>query len=195
MKYTILILLFCLKISYGQETKSILTFKPEFSLYAIVPNNFGDNYLSKANKTDIGLGVNFNFIEVKHFQLGIGYDYISYSITDITRAGNIENSKYNSFYGLLGYQIKLSNKFNLQPYLGLGSVKLNFKSGNRNFGHQTGNDFRIGFNTNYKLAKTVLAFAGVGYVSSNYDIKTNPEFVSFYNNSKMFQINIGIKIN
>jgi hypothetical protein len=197
MKYSILLILFCLNLSYGQEkkTKTSLILKPEFSLYAIVPNNFGDNYLAKTNKPVIGIGANYNFIQVQHFKLGMGYDYISYSITDISKGGNIGSSRYNSVYGLLGYEIKLSNKFNLQPYLGLGLVKLNFKSGNRSFGHQTGTDFRIGCNVNYKLDKTVSAFVGLGYVSTNYDVKTAPEFVSFYDNSKMLQINIGIKIN
>jgi hypothetical protein len=197
MKYSLLLLLFCLNISYGQEkkAKSVLTFKPEFSLYAIGSNNFGDNYLAKANKSHIGIGVNFNFIQVQHFKLGMGYDYISYSITDVSKAGNIGSSRYNSVYGLLGYEIKLSNEFYLQPYLGFGSVKLNFKSGDRSFGHQTGNDFRIGFNLEYKLDKTISAFGGLGYVFSNYDVKTAPEFVSFYDNSKMLQINIGFKLN
>jgi hypothetical protein len=196
MKYSLLLILFCLNISYGQEkkTKSILTFNPEFSLYAIIPNNFGDNYLAKANKPHIGIGTNLNFIQVQHFKLGMGYDYISYSITDITKAGNIGSSRYNSVYGTLGYEIKLSNEFYLQPYLGFGSVKLNFKSGDRSFGHQTGNDFRIGFNLDYKLDKTISAFAGLGYLSTNYDVKTAPEYISFYDNSKMLQINIGIKL-
>jgi hypothetical protein len=125
----------------------------------------------------------------------MGYDYISYSITDVSKAGNIGSSRYNSVYGLLGYEIKFSNEFYLQPYLGFGSVKLNFKSGDRSFGHQTGNDFRIGFNLEYKLDKTISAFGGLGYVSSTYDVKTAPEYIYFYDNSKMLQINIGFKLN
>jgi len=197
MKHILFILIFCIKFSYGQEknTKSILAFKPEFSLYSIIPNSFGDNYLSKANKPNIGLGTNFDFIELKHFHIGIGYEYINYSITDITRAGNINNTRYSTFHGLLGYEIKLSNNFNLQPYLGMGSVKLKFKSGDRNFGHQDGTNLRIGFNTNYQLTQSFFAFAGVSYVSSKYDINTNPEFVSFYDSSKTIQLNIGVKIN
>jgi len=197
MKYSILIILFCLNISYGQEkkAKSILTFKPEFSLYAIVPNNFGDNYLAKANEPHIGIGTNFNVVQIQNFRLGMGYDYIYYSITDISRAGNIGNSRYNSFYGILAYEIKLWNEFYLQPYLGLGTTNLNFKSGDRSFGHQTGTDFRIGCNIDFKLDKTVSAFAGIGFVSTNYNINTAPELISFYDNSKMLQINIGIKLN
>lgn len=197
MKYSILLILFCLKMSYGQEKKTeiTLTFKPEFSLYAIVPNNLGDNYLAKANKPHTGIGTNFNFIQVQHFKLGMGYDYIYYSITDVTKAGNIESSRYNSFYGTLAYETRLSKQFYFQPYLGMGSVKLNFKSGDRSFGHQTGTDFRIGFNIDYKLDNTISAFAGIGYVSTKYEIKTAPEFISFYDNSKMLQINIGLKIN
>lgn len=197
MKYSILLILFFLNISYGQEkkTKSTSIFTQEFSLYAIAPINFGDNYLAKANKPRIGIGVNLYLFKFKHFKLGMGYDYIGYSITDVSRAGNIGSSRYNSFYGLLGYEIKISNEFYLQPYVGFGSVKLNFKSGSRSFGHQNGNDFRIGCNVEYKIDRIVSAFAGFGFVSSNYDINTAPEFVSFYDNSKMLQINIGIKLN
>lgn len=197
MKYSILLILFCLNISYGQEKKgkTSLDFKPEFSLYVISPDNSGENYLAKANKALIGFGTNINLIQFKRFKLGMGYDYIGYSITDVSRAGNIGSSRYNAVYGLLGHEIKISNEFYLQPYLGYGSVKLNFKSGDRRFGHQTGNDFRIGCTVEYKLDKTVSAFAGIGYVSSSYDIKTAPEFVYFYDNSIMLQINIGIKLN
>jgi hypothetical protein len=197
MKYSILLILFCLKISYGQEkkTKSLSIFTEEFSLYVIAPNNFGENYLAKANKPRIGIGTNLYLFQFKHFKLGMGYDYIGYSITDVSRAGNIGSSRYNAVYGLLGYSVKLSPELYLQPYLGFGSVKLNFKSNDRSFGHQTGNDFRIGCAVEYKLDKTVSAFAGIGYVSSSFDIKTAPEFVSFYDNSKMLQINIGIKLN
>ncbi len=73
MKYSLFLILFCLKMSYGQEkTKTSLAFKPEFNLYAIAPINFGDNYLAKANKPHIGIGINFNFIQVQHFKLGMG---------------------------------------------------------------------------------------------------------------------------
>lgn len=183
-------------MSYGQEikTSSIISFKPEFRLNAIIPNNFGDNYLAKANQSNIGIGANINFLDFRHFQLGMGYDFISYSVTDVTKAGNIESSRYNSVYGILGYESQLSDKFYLQPYLGFGSVKLNFKSDDRSFGHQTGNNFRIGFNLDYKLDKTICIFAGLSYISNNYDIKTAPEYISFYDNSKMLQINIGIKL-
>ena len=197
MKYCFLLILFCLNISYGQEkkTKSPSIFTEEFSLYAIAPFNFGDNYLAKANKPRVGFGANLYLLHFKHFKLGMGYDYIGYSITDVSRAGNIGSSRYNAVYGLLGYSVKLSPELYLQPYLGFGSVKLNFKSGDRRFGHQTGNDFRIGCTVEYKLDKTVSAFAGFGFLSSSYNINTAPEFVSFYNNSKMLQINIGIKLN
>lgn len=183
-------------MSYGQDkkTKNMVIFKPELTFSIIAPNNFGDNYLAKANNSKIGIGTNLNFIEVQHIKLGMGYDYIGYSVTDVSKAGNYKSSRYNAFYGTLGYEIKLSTDFEVQPYLGYGSAKLNFKYDNRSFGHQTGNDFRIGLNVDYKLDKTISAFGGFGYVTSNYDVKTAPEFVSFYDNSKMLLINIGFKI-
>ena len=100
-------------MSYGQDkkTKSIVTIKPELIFYIRAPNNLGDNYLAKANDSKIGIGTNLNLIEVQHFKLGMGHDYISYSVTDVSKAGNYKSSRYNAFYGTLGYEIKLSNDF------------------------------------------------------------------------------------
>ncbi|KQX15480.1 hypothetical protein ASC72_00970 [Flavobacterium sp. Root420] len=162
---------------------------------AIFPVNYGDNFLAKSNKANIGVGINFSFLKIYDFKLGIGYDYIYYSTTDITRAGNVDNSRYNTVYGDIAYEIKILDKLQIEPYFGLGSTKINFTSDNRNFGHQTGNDFRVGFNTDYKLNRKLSAFVGLCYLQSKLDINTTPELISFYDNSKMLQINIGLKIN
>jgi hypothetical protein len=197
MKYSILLILLCIQLSFCQDKKSkkIIQFYPQLRLNVIVPNNFGDNYLSKANKSDLGIGLNFNFLKFDKFKLGAGYNYIYYSITDISRAGNINSSRYSSFYGATTYEYKVSKHFIIEPYIGLGTAKINFKSAERSFGSQTGTDFRIGFNTDYKIDETITAFIGLGYVQTKYNIKTAPEFVSFYDHSKMLQIQIGLKIN
>ena len=197
MKYYFLLIIFCLNSAFGQDkkTKSTLLFKPEFRIHAIIPSHLGDNYLSKANEPNIGLGINLYILECNHFTFGLGYNHIYHTITDVSKAGNIESSLYKSFFGQLGYNVKLSKELNIQPYLGFGSVRLKFKTGSRSFGYQTGNDFRIGSNFDYKIDETYSAFLGVGYVLSSYDINTSPEYISFYNHSKMIQINIGIKIN
>ncbi|TDW51992.1 hypothetical protein EV144_101672 [Flavobacterium sp. 270] len=196
MKYNVLLFLLFLQFSYGQETenKRPVKFNHDIRINALVPFNSGDNFLAKANDPQFGIGVNFSFLRIYDFKLGAGYDYIYYNTTDITRAGNVENARFNSVYGDISYEIKIIKKLNIEPYFGIGSDKINFKSQDRNYGHQTGNDFIIGFNTDYQLAKRLSAFVGLCYLESKLDINTSPEFVSFYKNSKMLQLNIGLKI-
>ncbi|KAF2331368.1 hypothetical protein [Flavobacterium daemonense] len=199
MKFKVLFFLFCsffLQFSYSQETenKSPVKFNHDFRINALIPSNYGDNFLAKANDAKLGIGMNFSFLRIYDFKLGIGYDYIPYSSTDISMTGNIKNADYQTVYGDVAYEIKITDKLNIEPYFGFGGLELKFRSDARDFGNQTGSNFRIGFNTDYKLAKRLSGFIGICYLGSKLDISTSPEFVSFYHNAKMFQFNIGLKI-
>ncbi|WP_418264235.1 hypothetical protein [Flavobacterium faecale] len=194
MKYSVVFVLVCFNIVVGQ-TSSKVGVEPEINIHAVAPIHFGDNYLSKANNPDVGFAVNLMLAQFQKIKLGLGYDYLNYLVTDISKAGNYQNSRYHSVYGILAYDIKFSKELFLEPYVGLGSVNLKFKDRNRSFGEQSGMDFRIGCKGNYSFDRTISAFVGVGYVATKYDVHTNPEFVSFYDNSKMLQLIVGLRFN
>ncbi|AWG21122.1 hypothetical protein FFWV33_06020 [Flavobacterium faecale] len=196
MKKIILLVAFMVQCSFGQTKKetAIFNFDPEFNFYASIPNDFGNTYLAEANKPDLGLGFQYNFVQAKNFKLGFGYDFIYYRVTDVARAGNYNSSRYHSYMGTLGYELNLSKKWQIEPYLGLGSAKLKFKSASRKFGHQTGTAFKLGTKASYRLDKTFSTFAGIEYVSAQYDVNTAPEWVSFYDHATRFQVNLGVKI-
>ena len=195
MNKIVLVILFCNQFSYSQEKKQQVKFHFESRLNAILPINLGNNYLAKSNEASLGVALSFNFIKMYNFKLGGGYDFIPYSITDVSTGGNINSSRYNSIYAGLAYEIPIIKKVNLEPYIGIGSSKINLKSDNQSFGHQTGTDFRIGFNLDYELNDYFAFFMGTAFVKTKFDVNTSPEFVSFYDNSSLIQINIGMKFN
>lgn len=196
MKKYIVLLLYVVQFSFGQSKSpmAVFNFDPEFNFYASVPQDFGTNYLAKANAPDLGLGLHYNFLQAKNFKLGFGYDFIYYAVTEVSRAGNYKSTRYHSYTGTLAYELKLSNKWELEPYLGVGSVKIKFKSQARNFGHQTGTAFKLGTKGSYRLDETFSAFVGVEYVAAGYDVNTATEWVSYFDNSKRVQINLGVKM-
>lgn len=196
MKLKVLVFLFFFHFSYSQETenKNLVKFNHDIRLNLIIPSTFGDNFLAKANENKLGIGTNFSFLRIHDFKLGVGYDFIPYKTTDISRVGNIKSSEFHMLYGDVSYEIKIIDKLNLEPYFGYGGAKLKFKSDGRNFGNQTGNNIRIGLNTDYQLAKRFSVYIGFCYLKSNMDINTAPEFVSFYDDTKLFQFTFGIKI-
>ncbi|MBE8724150.1 hypothetical protein [Flavobacterium hungaricum] len=196
MKFKVFIFLFILQLTYGQKTENnnLVKFNHDIRVNAIIPSNFGANFLAEANDGKLGIGTNFSFLRIHNFKLGAGYDYIPYSTTDITKAGNIDGAHYHTAYGNISYEIKILEKLNIEPYFGIGDVRLKFSSSDKSFGKQTGNNIRIGFNTDYQLAKRLSVFLGLCYLHSNLDINTSPEFVSFYDNAKLIQLNIGLKI-
>jgi hypothetical protein len=195
MNKLFLVIIFCIQFSYSQEKKQQLKFHFESRVSAILPFNVGNNYLAKSNEASLGVNLSFNFIKMYNFKFGGGYDFIPYSITDVSTGGNINSSRYNSIFANLAYEIPIFKKVNLEPNIGIGSSKINLKSGNQRFGHQTGTDFRIGFNLDYELNDYFAFFMGTAYVKTKYDVNTSPEFVSFYDNSSLIQINIGMKFN
>jgi len=195
MNKIFLIILFCTQFSFGQEKKINLKFHFESRLSTIIPINLGNNYLSKSNDANAGGAIHFNFVKINNFKLGGGYDYISYSISDVSTGGNIKWSRYNLIYASLAYEIPIIKKVNFEPYIGIGSSKLNLESDNQSFGHQTGTNFRIGINLDYELNNYFAFFIGTAFVKTKFDVNTSPEFVSFYDNSSLVQINIGIKFN
>lgn len=196
MKLKVLFFLFLLQLSYSQETenKNLVKFNHDIRVNLIIPSTFGDNFLAKASDSHLGIGTNFSFLRIHNFKLGAGYDFIPYSTTDISMAGNIKSSEFHMLYGDVSYEIKITDKLNFEPYFGYGGAKLKFKSDGRSFGNQTGNNIRVGLNTDYQLAKRFSIYFGFCYLKSNLDINTSPEFVSFYDNTELFQFNFGIKI-
>lgn len=196
MKKYIVLLLYIVQSSFGQSKSpvAVFNFDPEFNFYASVPQDFGANYLAKANSPDLGLGLHYNFLQARNFKLGFGYDFIYYAVTDVSRAGNYNSTRYHSYMGTLAYELKLASKWQFEPYVGFGSTKLKFKSQSRKFGHQTGTVFKLGTKASYRLDKTFSTFLGVEYVGATYDVNTVPEWVSFYDHSKRMQVNLGIKI-
>jgi hypothetical protein len=192
------LLLICLLSTltcFGQkeDKKEELKIKGEFRIKMFVPIHFGNNFLAKSYDSNVGFGCNVDLMHYNNFILGGGFDYTSYATTDITRAGNIRNARLSSFYGNLSYKFVVNNKLNLVPHIAIGSSKIDFKSGDRNFGHQNGNDIRFGIYTDYKLNQSVGLFIELQYITSRFTINTSPEFVSFYDNAKIIQLGFGLK--
>ncbi len=180
-------------LSQIKNQKEELKIKGEFRIKMYVPIHIGNNFLAKSYDSNIGFGCNADLLHYNNFILGGGFDYTSYSTTDITRAGNIRNARLSSFYGNLSYKFVVNNKLNLVPHIGIGSSKIDFKSGDRNFGHQNGKDIRIGIYTDYKLNQSVGLFIELQYITSCFTINTSPEFITFYDNAKIMQLGFGLK--
>lgn len=193
MKKLFLLLFSQLVFSQANDTQEGFRLKTDLTIKGFMPVHFGTNFLSKSNTADIGVGIFVDFIKFNKFSVGTGFNYTYYSISDVTRGGNIRSSRLNSFYGNVSYAIDINENLKIIPDLGFGSATINFKTGSRNYGSQNGNELRIGVTTNYKLSDFLYATAGLNYVSAKYYINTTPEFVSFYDNSKILQLSLGLK--
>ncbi len=194
MKKLLFLLIFS-QIGFCQSYLSSNDFSldTDLTIKAFFPVHFGNNFLAKSNEADVGIGLFADLIKYNEFSIGIGYDYTYYSIIDITRAGNINSSRLNCFYGNLSYFIALNEDLLLIPNIGLGSATIKFQSKTRSFGSQNGNETRFGISVNYKLSDSLVAVLGINYVGTKYIINTSPEFISFYDNSKILQISLGLK--
>lgn len=180
---------------------------PMVRVHGIYPINFGDNYLADSNNPKVSVGFNMSFFDVYGFRLAVGVDHIFYNTNNLEMAGDVSRTKYMAVYGIVSYDIPITNKFSAQPYLGAGWAGLRFK---RTGEHQTsnylssfndygvssqeGSEFRAGFYLDYKIAKIVSVFTGLNYVRTSYGVDTAAEFEDYFGKSSAMQINLGLKI-
>ena len=196
MKKIIYILIFLCQIAFSQTKNSNegLNFDPVFRINAVKTNQFGDNFLAKSNKPDTGINLEFGFLNYKKFSSTLDYNYNYFSVSDIEKAGNINSTRFSSFGAKILYEIDVYENFSIQPYFGIGSPTLTFKSSSTSFGEQKGNDYKLGFYVNCNLDKTLAFSFGTEYNWAKYNIETVPELVEFYKNSNAIKITLGIRL-
>lgn len=206
-KFTLLIAIISFQVAFSQEEKSDRAFfvEPLFRLHGLMPVDLGDNYLADANKGKLSFGINMSMFEYHNFRLALGFDHVYYDVTDVTKAATVSHSRYNSYYAQIGYEIPVTKAFSVQPYAGFGSSEIGFKRTSNvpkyyltdeanEISRQYGRGFRGGFYADYRFDKIMSVFAGVGYAQNKFDVATAPEFKTYFEQSKMVQLNFGIKI-
>ncbi|MEN9447486.1 MAG: hypothetical protein RJA25_776 [Bacteroidota bacterium] len=192
--YAFLLFLQCSFAQNEEKAEKKLSFKPDFSINAIIPFHSGTNYLADAAKSNFALGIHLNFLKYNNFLLGMGFDYVNYSITDVSKGGDLGGRNLRSIYGRLGYRQSIIKKLEINPYVGMGYANLN--SSKMRYGKQEGIDYRIGANINYKLNQHLAPFIGVCYLQSKFKVNgAAPEYVSYFDHSKMLQLIVGLNIN
>ncbi|SCX89249.1 autotransporter outer membrane beta-barrel domain-containing protein [Flavobacterium caeni] len=210
MKKTILLLaLFGIHCMGAQETakEPIFAMGPMVRVHGIYSLQFGDHYLADANDPQVSFGMNLSLFDVYGFRLAGGIDHLFYKTHDIEMAADVSRTKYTAVYGAISYDIPITEKFLIQPYVGVGWANLNFKrsdeNGSSNFyadfdnvgvSSQQGAEVRVGVYFDYRLAKVVSVFTGVNYIYGSYDIDTAREYRDYFGNSSGMQLNLGFKI-
>lgn len=195
--YLCLIALLGFGLAYAQnETPTInkeLEFDTSFRFQTFYPIQFGNTALAKAHKPRPGFSAQMNVLDYQNFKAGFGFDFATYDITDKEVIANLSTSKYTSAYFLISYEYEAFPKLRITPNLGYGSASLELGSRSSRFGKQGGNEFRIGTYIDYKIGKTSYAFIGVHYVSNSFNIRTAPEYESFFSKATQLQLNLGIR--
>lgn len=193
--YFCLFMIIFTNIVFSQRTTESkkVDFDANFRVQTLFPIHFGNTALAKAHKPRLGFSMQMILLEFKNFKAGFGVDFTTYDITDNQLIANLSTSKYTSAYLLISYEYKLSNKLFISPTIGYGLSSLELGSRSSRFGKQSGNEFRIGAILDYRIGKSIFIFGGVNYVNNKFDIKTAPEFVSFFSDANQIQLNLGIR--
>jgi hypothetical protein len=179
--------------SLAQNDNDELRVNTTIRFQTFFPIQFGNTALAKAHKPKPGFSAQMNMLDFKNFKFGWGFDLSTYDITDKEMIANLSTSKYTSIYMLLSYEYKVNNKFQITPNIGYGSASLALGSRASRFGKQTGNEFRIGSNIDYRISNAIFVIGGLNYVHNVFDIHTSPEYESFFSKANQIQINFGIR--
>lgn len=192
-----LLLIFYTCFSFAQTDnkakKPELQFKVNTRLQMIYPIQFGNTALAKAHQPRIGFTGQLNVLDFNGFKAGVGFDFVTYEITDKQMIANLSTSKYTSGYFLISYEYRPNQKVCITPNFGRGSSSLYLGSRNSRFGGQSANEFRVGGIIDYKIGKSTYVCGGVSYITSKFDIETAPEYKSFFSKANQLQLSLGIR--
>ena len=197
MKKIIILLLvvFSQNIFAQNKPKSESVFSDSYlRLYAILPNQFGEHSLAKAHSPRVGVGGSLYLVKYYNFRLGGGLEFVSYSVTDKSKIGEINNSNYSNYFISVAYDYKINKNILLQPIIGYGDVDIKLKTVDKKFTNQNGNEFRIGSIIDYKLNNTFCAFLSLQYIYTSIDINTNSAYKDYFGKAQQFQVSLGFKI-
>jgi len=195
LHFRIFLFLFVLGIMLKAQENPVFQPKPELKIYGNFPLSFGDNMLAKAHDGKIGWGFTTSPFSVYNFKVGFGFDYTKFNVTDASLAGNIERSELLNFYGYIAYPFRISEKFELESKAGIGGNELRQKTGNNKFGNMKGTVYLAGINLEYEIAWPFEVFAGTDYVYSRFNVKSHPDYQSFFKNGSQLNCYVGIKFN
>lgn len=194
----LLLIILCPIFVFSQEdseTESDSNFeaKPEFYFYLHNQNNFGDNFLSEANKPQfLGIGLQINVLKAYNFKLGLGGEFIQYNVTNETLAGNIEQSFYYAIFSKIQYEIDFGKKWAIEPLIGIGRTRIQQKTGSKNFDDFYGTAFYLGSNLLYKLSDHIAVYLGANYNYTRFNVKTSAAFEDFFRNANQVQFQVGL---
>lgn len=184
-----------------EEKDRPFNFDARFRIHGILPISMGNNYLADANKSLISVGANLSLFELYDFRLVLGVDHILYDATDHYIAADVTRSRNTSFYAIVSYEVPITDKLSVQPYIGGGWDEVYYRRSDNSTNledvsikKQRGNDFRVGMYIDYELSKRFAVFTGVNYVANSYTIHTAKEYESYFGKAQTVQINLGLKM-
>ena len=195
MKKLILFSLFFSSIVYCQEkTNDKVAFRPDIAITFISNFYFGDNYLAKGHRSQsVGAQIKSDWLHYNNFNLGIGFEKSTQSVTDYSIGGNIDKTNTNSIILYLSYDLLTKSKFRISPEISYGNIELRQKDGSKFYGSQNGNRYGFGANLNYMLGKYFSLYSNVSLNFYNLNVQTTDEYTNYFNHANAISMSFGIK--
>lgn len=171
------------------------TFRPdsEIKIYGNSPLTFGENMLNEAHDAKIGWGFMTSPFSFYNFKVGFGFDYTKFDVTDVSLAGNIDRTELFNLYGYLAYPLEITEKFSVEPKLGIGGNKLRQKNQSKDLGNMKGTSFILGTSLDYEIVYPLFIMGGADFVHTNFNVRTHPDNEKFFRNASQLNFYIGLK--
>lgn len=183
-----------ISFAQNQESKSTektVKFEETFRIYYVIPNQIGNHSLAKDYENRFGFGSKLTLVSIKNFNLGFGGEYVAYTITDKSSAGNFSKGNYKNAFFLVNYPIPISSKFTINSNAAIGVLEFTQRENQVRQSHQNGTNFRLGMSTDYELGKEVDVFFGIDYIYTKFKLNANPEIIDYFGKSNNLQFTIG----
>ncbi|RDY59872.1 hypothetical protein DX873_11005 [Flagellimonas nanhaiensis] len=188
------LLCFCSMLVRGQKEKPVFDddILGEIGVSYVLPQAWGDNFVSKGYDLKNGLNVEGLVLITKKWQVGAQYGYFKGNVTNIDAVGAILSSRITHIHAVGGYSILGTTKFGIRTGLGIGYAKYNHKQSTTKL---MDDGFSIATNVSfsYRLGNSMGIYAKLDHYWDFLSIDTAPELTDYFRRTQIFALSIGIK--
>lgn len=179
----------------SQDSEPAVSFDPQFYIFANHHFYSDDNFLSDGHDPDfLGGGFQVNIVTIHHIKFGLSWEGMDYNVTDISKMGNLGNSYYLAGHGKFQYELNLSKNWSVEPYFGIGAVRIVQAYQGDQKRSIYGLNLMLGTNVCWMFTEHLGAFVGFNYNKTRFKINTNEVYEDYFNKINQAQIHLGLII-
>lgn len=153
---------------------------------------FGDNMIADSHRLhNMGADIKLGIAKYKNVGLTLFAGFTRLKVDDTQMIGEVNASQETKGGASVFYQMDVTEKSTFKPEIGIYDVSFRSSGYAIEVESMSGTGFLIGTDYQYNLTKRFRAVVGLHYHWNKYNVKTAPQYKSYFENAHYLKLSVG----